>query len=235
MISRTANTSTLARPRLWVTTLSTSTPSRTRTSPAPVVRPTPLGRAPTIDSAPSRRSSSTRRAATSSDGENANPHRLQPSNRETVMTTHPEGESVHDRPVRPRVAAALAVGCLIVTAFQAALTFGAPFGAAAVGGTIHGQLPGAIRLVTGFQTAVWLSGALLVLARGGRAVVALPDAVSRIGIWVLVGLLGLGAVMNFASSSPWERFGWGPFSLVLFTLGVVLARSGTPASRAVTR
>jgi hypothetical protein len=82
---------------------------------------------------------------------------------------------------------------------------------------------------------VWLFAALLVLARGGRALVPLPKAVSRIGTWVLVGLLGLGAVMNFASSSPWERFGWAPFTLVLFTLGVVLARSGSPAGRAVTR
>ena len=31
-----------------------------------------------------------------------------------------------DRPVRPRVAAGLAVGLPIVTGFQAALTFGAP-------------------------------------------------------------------------------------------------------------
>ena len=140
-----------------------------------------------------------------------------------------------DRAVRPRLAVVMAGGLFIVAAFQAAVTLGAPFGAAAMGGTIHGQLPDAIRLVTGFQTAVWLFAALLVLARGGRALVPLPKAVSRIGTWVLVGLLGLGAVMNFASSSPWERFGWAPFTLVLFTLGVVLARSGSPAGRAVTR
>jgi hypothetical protein len=141
----------------------------------------------------------------------------------------------NDQPVRPRVAVVLAGGLLIVTAFQAALTFGAPLGAAALGGTTPGQLPDAIRLVTGFQTAVWLFAALLVLARGGRALVPLPEAVSRVGAWVLVGLLGLGALMQFASSSPWERFGWGPFTLALFTLGVVLARSGSPSGRAATR
>ena len=133
-----------------------------------------------------------------------------------------------DQPIRPRVAAVLAVGLLIVTAFQAALTLGAPLGAAAMGGTTPGQLPDAIRLVTGFQTAVWLFAALLVLARGGRPLVPLPQAVSRVGTWVLVGLLGVGALMQFASSSPWERFGWGPFTLVLLTFGVVLARSGLP-------
>ena len=34
-----------------------------------------------------------------------------------------------------------------------------------------------------------------------------------------------GALMNFASSSPWERFLWGPLALVLAGLCFVLARS----------
>ena len=138
----------------------------------------------------------------------------------------------HDQPVRPRVAVVLAVGLLVVTAFQAALTLGAPLGAAAMGGTNPGQLPNTIRLVTGLSTVVWLFGALLVLARGGYALVPTPEAVTRAGAWVLVALLGVGAAMNFASSSPWERFGWGPLTLVLFILGVALARSGLPPGRA---
>ena len=133
--------------------------------------------------------------------------------------------------VRPRVAVLLAVGLLIVTAFQAALTFGAPLGVAAMGGTNPGQLPDAVRLVTGVFTVVWLFAALLVLARGGRALAPLPEAVSRVGTWVLVGLLGLGALMQFASSSPWERFGWGPYTLIMFVLSVVLARSGSVSGR----
>jgi len=52
---------------------------------------------------------------------------------------------------------------------------------------------------------------------------------------VLVGLLGVGALMNFASSSPWERFAWAPFTLVLFIFGVVLARSGLPSGRPAPR
>ena len=138
----------------------------------------------------------------------------------------------NEQPVRPRVALVLAGGLLVVTAFEAALTLGAPFGAAAMGGTTPGQLPDAIRLVTGFQAAVWLFAALLVLARGGRPLVPLPEAVSRVGAWALVGLLGLGALLQFASSSPWERFGWGPFTLIMFILGVSLARSGLPSGRA---
>jgi hypothetical protein len=138
----------------------------------------------------------------------------------------------NDQPIRPRLAVVLAVGLSIVTAFQAALTLGAPLGAAAMGGTTPGQLPDAVRLVTGLFTVVWLFAALLVLARGGYALVPLPEAVSRVGAWALVGLLGVGALMNFASSSPWERFGWGPFTLILLTMGVALARSGSPSGPA---
>ena len=148
------------------------------------------------------------------------------------MLTKTKPRHTTDQPVRLRVAVVLAVGLLIVTAFQAALTFGAPLGAAALGGTNPGQLPDAVRLVTGFAAVVWLFAALLVLARGGYPFVPLPQPVSRVGTWVLVGLSGLGALMNFASSSPWERFGWGPFTLVLLILGIVLARSGLPPGRA---
>jgi hypothetical protein len=129
----------------------------------------------------------------------------------------------------------LAGGLLIVTAFQAALTFGAPLGAAAQGGTNSGQLSDDLWLVTAINAVIWLFAVLLVLARGGHALVSLPEAVSRVGTWVLVALLGLGALMNFASSSPWERFGWGPFTLVLLILGVVLARSGLPPGRPAPR
>jgi hypothetical protein len=144
-----------------------------------------------------------------------------------------QGDSDHSF-VRPRVAVVLAGGLLVVTAFQAALTLGAPFGAAALGGAYPGQLPDAVRIVTGLFTGVWLFAALLVLARGGIALLPLPRRVTRRGTWVLVGLLGVGALMNFASPSPWERFGWGPFTLVMIALGVVLARSGLPAGRSAT-
>ena len=89
--------------------------------------------------------------------------------------------------------------------------------------------------MTGLSAVLWLFAVLLVLARGGYALVPLPEAVSRVGTWVLVGLLGLGALMNFASSSLWERFGWGPFTLVLLILAVVLARSGLPPGRPTPR
>jgi hypothetical protein len=86
-----------------------------------------------------------------------------------------------DRLVGSRVAVVLAGGLLIVTAFQAALAFGAPLGAAAQGRTNSGQLAADLRLVTGILAVIWLFAVLLVLARGGHALVPLPEAVSRVG------------------------------------------------------
>ncbi len=135
----------------------------------------------------------------------------------------------NDRPVRRRVAVAVIIGCLIVVCFQAALTLGAPLGAAALGGANAGQLPDDLRRVTAGSTVVWLFATLIVLARGGFAFSPLPRAVARWGTWVLVCFLGVGTVLNFASSSPWERYGWGPFSLTMLILCIILARSGFKA------
>ena len=40
---------------------------------------------------------------------------------------------------------------------------------------------------------------------------------------LLVGLLPIGAIMNFASSSPYERFGWAPSAHVTALLVLVVA------------
>ena len=53
---------------------------------------------------------------------------------------------------------------------------------------------------------------------------ALPAGLSRWGTWILVGVLIVGTVMNVASASAWERYGWGPFALVLAGLCLVVAR-----------
>ena len=129
------------------------------------------------------------------------------------------------RPVRPWVAVLVAAGCAIVVAFQVALTLGAPLGAAALGGANTGELPGELRVVTAGSAIVWFAFSLIALARGNVAIAPRPRAVAWWGTWVLVCILGVGALVNFASSSAWERFGWGPFSLLLCALCLVLARS----------
>lgn len=69
--------------------------------------------------------------------------------------------------------------------------------------------------------------ALIVLGRAGFAVSPLPASFTTWGTWILVGVLAVGALMNFASPSAWERFLWGPFTLILAVLCLLLARSGS--------
>ena len=147
----------------------------------------------------------------------------------TTSSTSAVRRRADDRRARRGVAVAASVGFAVVSTFQIALMLGAPFGAAAFGGGNAGQLPTGLRIASAISAVVWLLAALIVLARGGFAVSPLPRAVSRWGTWALVGLLGLGALMNFASASPWERFGWGPVALTLAVLCLILARGGVEA------
>jgi hypothetical protein len=130
-----------------------------------------------------------------------------------------------------RIAAmAAAVGFLGIAAFQAALALGAPLGRAAWGGFYEQQLPIGLRIASSVAVGVWVLAALIVLGRGGFQVVPLPHGVLRWGTWVLVGLLFVGALMNIASSSGWERFGWGPVALILGVLCLFVALRADPVS-----
>jgi hypothetical protein len=124
-----------------------------------------------------------------------------------------------------RVALVIAIGLAIIAAFQLALAVGVPWGRAAYGGTSATLAP-ELRVASGVATVVWLLAASVVLGRAGywgsaRWSGSLPPWAT----WVVAVLLLLGALVNFASSSPWERFGWGPLALLLAILCVVLARS----------
>jgi hypothetical protein len=118
-----------------------------------------------------------------------------------------------------------AIGFLGIAGFQAALALGAPLGAAAWGGA-DSQIPASLRIASGIAAAMWGLAAVVILGRGGFHVPLLSPGFVRRGIWVLVAVLPLGAVMNFASPSPWERFIWGPVALILAVLSLVVARSG---------
>jgi hypothetical protein len=127
-------------------------------------------------------------------------------------------------------AVAAAVGFLGIAGFQVALALGAPIGQAAWGGDHHGQLPPGLRIGSAIVVAVYLFAALIVMGRAGAAVVELPPALLRRGIWFLVVILPFGALMNFASPSNWERFLWGPTALALAILCFLVARRGPSAS-----
>jgi hypothetical protein len=110
-----------------------------------------------------------------------------------------------------------AVGFLAIAAFQAALALGAPLGRVAWGGT-RSHLPSGLRVASGIAVVFWSLAAAVVLARSGVDATFVPDVVARWGTWILVVVLPVGAAMNAASSSSWERFLWAPLALVLAVL-----------------
>ena len=138
----------------------------------------------------------------------------------TISAVRPDSQPS----TRVGLAVAAAAGFMVLAAFQLALALGASLGEAAYGGT-RTELPGALRITSGTAFVVYCFAALAVLRRGGYQVPLISARVARVATWVFVGVLLLGALMNFASSSGWERFGWGPFALVLGLLCLVVARS----------
>ena len=115
-----------------------------------------------------------------------------------------------------------AAGFLVIAAFQFALAWGAPLGRAAYGGRTAVLSP-TLRRTSAVAVVIWVLAAVVILGAGGVVAVPLPDVVLGIGPWVLVVLSALGTIVNLASSSPWERFGWAPFSAALAVLSFIVA------------
>jgi hypothetical protein len=124
-----------------------------------------------------------------------------------------------------RLAAVAAGGFGAIAVFELVLAAGAPLGSAAWGGAHPGRLPPEFRAASALAAGFYLLAALTALARGGIAWSPIPYSFSRRGMWVLTALLAVGTVMNAASSSRWERFGWAPLILALAIVCLRLARS----------
>ena len=123
-----------------------------------------------------------------------------------------------------RAATLTAMGFGIVAGFQLLLALGVPWGRAALGGANEGTLPPELRVVSSVSTAIFAGAAFLVLGRAGVWGSDRFSGAYRVGAWALVGILPLGALMNLASSSPWERYGWAPFTVLLAVATFVTAR-----------
>ena len=115
-----------------------------------------------------------------------------------------------------------ALGFLLVAGFQVALALGAPLGRAAWGG-IHDRLPSGLRIASAFAAVFWTGAGLVILILAGYEPVPIPLTVPAWVAWALFGLLALGALMNLASKSKWERFLMSPVSLVLSLCCLVVA------------
>jgi hypothetical protein len=87
-------------------------------------------------------------------------------------------------------------------------------------------LPVGLRIASAVAAALWIAAALVILSLAGHEPVSLPFTVASWVPWVLFGLLALGALMNLASRSRWERFLMAPIALVLSLLCLVVALDG---------
>jgi hypothetical protein len=137
----------------------------------------------------------------------------------------PEKENHLPNLFDPRTAAVIvAAGLLLIAGFQLALALGAPLGRAAWGGS-HDRLPTRLRRSSAVAVVIWVVATAIILARADYLSLPGPSQLVPAGTWVVVVLLGLGAIVNIASSSRWERFGWGPLAAVLAALGLIVATS----------
>ncbi|MDQ2913206.1 MAG: hypothetical protein M3T56_08115 [Chloroflexota bacterium] len=136
----------------------------------------------------------------------------------------PELTSIRDTTRRAAVTAAVGFG--VVAFFQLLLALGAPWGQAAWGGGQEGTLSQELRFASTISMVIFIGAAIIVLGRAGYWGTRFSDLFRR-GTWVLAVLLALGALMNVASSSIWERFLWAPVALLLAFACLVVARSST--------
>lgn len=120
----------------------------------------------------------------------------------------------------PAILAAAGLG--LVAAFQLTLALGAPFGRASWGGAHDGVLPANLRIASAAAAVLWSLAALVISSRAGLG--PWVGEWTRWVTWALAAVLVVGAMMNAASRSRWERFGWAPFTLVIGALCVVVAR-----------
>ena len=123
---------------------------------------------------------------------------------------------------------AVVFSCLLgaLGLFQLALAAGAPWGRFAWGGQHAGVLPDRYRVGSAVSALFYVAIAMLALDRSGTLDVV-PDGVSRVGMWIVFGLLVLSVPMNGISRSRPERYVMTPVVLVLAVLAVLIALGPT--------
>lgn len=99
--------------------------------------------------------------------------------------------------------------------FQLALVFGAPWGRAAYGGATE-RPTGSMRRSSAVASVFWALIAVVTLRRGGHGVPrVVPEPALPVIMWIAVGLLAVGSVLNVITPSKLERMIWAPVTLVL--------------------
>ena len=119
------------------------------------------------------------------------------------------------------ILAVVLLGAIVV--FQLALAFGVPWGAMAWGGRNPGVLPTRLRIASAVVAVVVYPLVIaLVLAAAGLIGDEWLPVDRTLVMWVLTGVLGVGALMNFGSRSRPERL-WGAVALTIALCCVIIA------------
>lgn len=123
-----------------------------------------------------------------------------------------------------QVAARVAtIGFIALIVFQLLLALGLPLGIAAFGGQ-YATLPISLRVGSVISIGLYILSIYAVRTRAGLRKASPDSTFARVGTWFFTVLLFLGVLANVASSSPWERFLWAPFALIMGILCLVVAR-----------
>jgi hypothetical protein len=110
----------------------------------------------------------------------------------------------------------------LLALFQTALAAGAPLGRFAWGGQQE-RLSSRLRIGSVVAIVIYVLFGVVALERSGLVDVMPFPAVAGIGIWVIVGYMTLGALMNAISRSRLERYTMTPVAVVLLGLGLTVA------------
>jgi hypothetical protein len=110
----------------------------------------------------------------------------------------------------------------VLVLFQIALAAGAPWGSLAMGGRFPGRFPPAMRIAALIQVAIYGLMGAIVFARAGLALPEWLD-ISRIAIWIVVGVLALAVVLNLITPSKWERRLWAPIAILMLAASLRVA------------
>jgi hypothetical protein len=120
--------------------------------------------------------------------------------------------------VTVQVAHLYATGCLAIVFFQIALIAGVPLGRYTQGGQHPGALPVTGRIIAAVSIPVLLFQALAVLSAAGFPGLGWP----RWTGWVALAVQGVTAVLNLITPSKPERAVWGPVTVVMAAMALVV-------------
>lgn len=109
----------------------------------------------------------------------------------------------------------------MVIIFQGCLAAGVPWGKASMGGRYPGKYPPKMRVVAVLNMLVLAFIAAVVLSEANLMFPQL-NAISNIGIWIVVGFFAIGTIMNTITPSKIERI-WAPVALIQFITSLIVA------------